>query len=463
MPYGAKEIPKPAKNMPEGAQAIYRSAFNASYAKYGEAKAHAIAMSAVKRKYKKKGGDWVLKTNDELTVDSNIFFLEETLEIDDAAKVIVTKDGYLVGMPRVARTGIQLYSGYEMGMPEKAMVRVYRPETEVFNLDSWKTFAYRPVTLDHPPDMVDAGNWKKYAVGQCGGDVARDGDYIRVPMTIMDGTAISAVKKGTAQLSVGYTSRVFFEEGTAPDGSAYDAVQKDIRVNHIAVVDKARGGSKLTFGDDNHEHNTRSKPMHVLDVNGIHLELEDKDASIIQAYIKSLDTKVADAVNAAATVKTTLDAQVATMTADIAKLGDQLKAKDAEVTALKQKLEESKLTPQMIADAAREMADVISKAKVVLGDKLITEGKFAPDIKRQVVDAKLGDKAKGWDENQVNAAFLSFTLDAKPANESGQVYDLAREFSHGTSSMAVTDADKAYHEMCQNLENAYKGQQQKAN
>ncbi|MBP1845913.1 hypothetical protein J2046_004187 [Rhizobium petrolearium] len=49
-----------------------------------------------------------------------------------------TQDGYLVADARVARTGIQLYTGPEVdpenkhGFRDKAVVRVYRPEEEVF-------------------------------------------------------------------------------------------------------------------------------------------------------------------------------------------------------------------------------------------------------------------------------------------------------------------------------------------
>ena len=387
-----------------------------------------------------------------------IFYLDEMMEIDDAAQLVQTKDGYLVAMPRVARTGIQKYAGAEMDMPDRDMVNVYRPETEVFNLDSWKSFAHRPVTLDHPPQMVDAGNWKKYAVGQCGGDVARDGDFIRIPMTIMDGEAIKAIKDGKAQLSVGYSSKILFEQGTAPDGQVYDAVQTNIRVNHVAVVDRARGGPKLKFGD------TQRRPTmtKVLDVGSIRLELEDKDVSIIQAHIESLNAKIADAVAATTAAKTASDTQVATLTADASKLADALKVKDAEIAALKKQVEDSVLSPQKIADAVREMTEVCGKARAILGDKLVTEGKFAHDVKRQVVDAKLGEKAKDWDANMVDVAFISFTADAKPVAPGNSVNDLARDFTFSASKPVTNDSEAAYREMCQRLQDGYKNQPAKA-
>ena len=59
--------------------------------------------------------------------------------LTDAARVSgirQTSDGYLVAEARVARTGIQEYSRRELGMGGDGVVRVYRPESEVFAEDA---------------------------------------------------------------------------------------------------------------------------------------------------------------------------------------------------------------------------------------------------------------------------------------------------------------------------------------
>ncbi len=61
MPYKSGEVPGGTDKVPPHGQAIYRGAFNAAYRQYGEEKAHAIAWSAVKHKFKKKGDRWVSK------------------------------------------------------------------------------------------------------------------------------------------------------------------------------------------------------------------------------------------------------------------------------------------------------------------------------------------------------------------------------------------------------------------
>ena len=130
----------------------------------------------------------------------------QTIMLDAAAKVRETRDGYLVATPLVARTGIQEYRGIELGRADMDVVRVFRPESEVFHKDAMASLAFRPITVNHPPDMVDSKNWRKYAVGQVGEEVARDGEFIRVPIMLMDGDAIRDVKSGKREISLGYTS-----------------------------------------------------------------------------------------------------------------------------------------------------------------------------------------------------------------------------------------------------------------
>ena len=184
--------------------------------------------------------------DEEGTTDS--VQLTEMLTLDSAG-FRLTEDGYLVAAPRVARTGIQIYKGWEVGNPYMDEVRVYRPEEEVFNIAAMTSLAHRPITLEHPESKVDATNWRKLAVGKSDGDVARDGDFIRVPLVLMDAAAIGAAQEGKSQLSVGYGAKLVWGDGITPSGEHYDAMQTEIRANHIALVSKARGGDKLKIGD----------------------------------------------------------------------------------------------------------------------------------------------------------------------------------------------------------------------
>lgn len=138
-----------------------------------------------------------------------------------------TADGYLAANVRVARMGIQSYLGLELGRPELGMVKVYRPEGEVFDKEALGSFAHRPVTNDHPSEAVGAGNWKRHAVGMTGDEVARDGEFIRIPMVVMDQAAIDLIDSGKRELSMGYGCSLEWTPGTTPAGEAFDAIQKN--------------------------------------------------------------------------------------------------------------------------------------------------------------------------------------------------------------------------------------------
>lgn len=180
--------------------------------------------------------------------------LQDRLTIDTKRR---TNDGYLTVNARVARAGnVQLYSGAEVGKPEMATVRVFRPADEVFSADTMKSFAHRPVTLGHPSTSVTAQTWKDVAKGWSDGEVARDGEFVRVSMLLADAEAIQAVEDGTRELSMGYDCTLDWTAGISPSGEAYDAIQRGIRSNHIAVVPRARGGAELRIGDSSKDLTT---------------------------------------------------------------------------------------------------------------------------------------------------------------------------------------------------------------
>ena len=106
--------------------------------------------------------------------------LQDKLTIDDKRR---TRDGYMTVNARVARAGnVQVYGGSEVGRPDLATVRVYRPAAEVFSADTMQSFAHRPVTFGHPTQTVSSTNWRDVAKGWSDGEVIRDGEFVRVSM-----------------------------------------------------------------------------------------------------------------------------------------------------------------------------------------------------------------------------------------------------------------------------------------
>lgn len=165
-------------------------------------------------------------------------------------KVRRLADGRIAAVAKFARSGIQTYTGAEVGRPDLATVRVYRDEAEVFSEDAMASFAHKAVTLDHPSEPVSAKNWRKVAVGYTEGRVARDGAFVEIPLILADADAVSAFDRGAArELSAGYSCTLDWTPGKTPQGEAYDARQVGIRGNHISLVAAGRAGSECRIGD----------------------------------------------------------------------------------------------------------------------------------------------------------------------------------------------------------------------
>lgn len=315
------------------------------------------------------------------------------MQFTDAVVVAGTRrrdDGSLLADARIARTGIQLYAGFEVGKPDMAMVRVYRPGSEVFSQDTLKSAAHRPVTNDHPDDMVTADNWKEHAVGQTGDEITGEGIFIRVPLMVSDGATIRLIEDGKRELSAGYSCELDWTSGKTPGGEAYDAVQKNIRINHVAIVDAGRAGKQVRIGDGTGKWGvapilpTIDKETSVMDVtlrtvavDGLSVSTTDQGAQAIAKLQKDLESSAA---------------QITTLQADHAKAlaakDADLAKKDAEIDALKGKV----LSDADLDKRVQDRGDLIAKAKAVAKD-VKTEGLSDADIRKAAVTAALGDAA----------------------------------------------------------------------
>jgi hypothetical protein len=338
-----------------------------------------------------------------------------TFRFTDAVTVSGTRetaDGYLVAEARSVRTGIQQYLGSEVGKADMDVVNVYRPEEEVFADASLQSFSHSPMTMNHPADAVTADNWKELSVGEVSTAAKRDGEWVMLPLILKDRAAIDAVKAGKCELSAGYTCTLDWTPGETPEGEAYDAIQRNIKINHLAVVDKARAGSKARIGDDVKTWGIRpaiedkgasvmtDKTTQIVR-DGLPVNLPDSAAPIINKWLADADKALKDK-------QTALDKALA----DLKERDTELGKKDAEIDDLKTKTVDNANIDQMVADRAA----VVSKAKAI-APKVVTDGVKNADIKRAAVAAKLGDeKVKDRSDEYVDGLFDHLTSDVKAAN-----------------------------------------------
>lgn len=320
--------------------------------------------------------------------------LTDTLDADMTARICA--DGSLVADVRAARVGIQTYLRAETDAPETFtgdMVRVYRPESEVFSRDSMASFAAAPFTIDHPTTPVDATNWRDLGVGEVNGDVVRDGGFVRVPVIVRDAAAVEKVRTTHKQLSMGYSCSLDWAPGTTPDGQAYDAVQRDIKINHLAAVRAARGGPELKISDERPKETTMK--IKIGDA-----EVDATNGEAVRVAVDALNLKL----STSAAALTASDARVAELTTT-------LTTKDAEVVTLTQQLADAALTPAKLQDAAKVFADTHTKAKA-LGVTVAADADI-PVVQKAVVDAKVGELAKDWSPEQIAVSFTTLTKDTK--------------------------------------------------
>lgn len=319
-----------------------------------------------------------------------------------------TEDGFMVGRVRCARTGIQYYNADELGQEGGGVIALYRPENEVFAKDSLKTYAGKPFTNNHPPEAVDAKNWKQYAGGDIGEDVLRDGEYVNVSIAMMDKSLIDAYKAGKKELSMGYTHNVDFVDGVAPCGTPYQAISRDLKMNHLALVDRGRAGHECRVGDSspvkwgvspitNDEETKVTIITKNVIVDGLTVETTDAGAQAIDKLQKVVAAK---------------DAEITTNAADHAKALAAKDAKiDAQATEIKT-LKDSQLDDAAIDAKVAQRAELISDAKLISGD---AELKGTDDEVRAiaVTEALGADSIDGKDAAYVNARFDIAVEDAK--------------------------------------------------
>ncbi len=381
-----------------------------------------------------------------------------------------TADGYMAIRARAARTGIYQYLGREVDpagehFAADQVVNVYRPADEVFDKASIASFVGKPITDDHPSEGVDAGNWRDLARGTIMGatlETLDDGEYVAFDLAFLDAELISKIEDGKRELSNGYAARLDIEDGTAPDGTPYQAVQRQIRGNHVAVVDEGRAGPTCRIGDGascasiasdavremlidqrtydaarSHVKNggngnatgDTQMPKIIL-VDGLQVDISNADTA--EATIKTLQQQVVDAKAAASTAQT----ELATIATDKARI-------EAELATVKQQLVDAKPSPADLMAAARSYADTLGKAKAL--GVAIADNSTEADARRAVVDAKLGETAKGWSDEQIAASFIALTADVKADAAAQPVNDaLSRAIGNVAT---VTDGKAAVAEL----------------
>lgn len=234
-------------------------------------------------------------------------------DVGKLAKAKRTSQGYARVDARLTRTGILEYARADGGVQ-----REYRPAEEVFKADSLASLTLAPVTDLHPSEMLTPANHKQLSIGVTSAP-RQDGQFVAAELVIQDGSAIQKIDAGErAEISCGYTCELDWTPGVY-QGQRYDAVQRNIEYNHVAIGPRnwGRAGSDVALrldsadalisrfddGDTVSDNDNRTAITTVgksmtIKINGVELKLDERDAAIVEAELARLNGAVKDSQTA---------------------------------------------------------------------------------------------------------------------------------------------------------------------
>ncbi|HEC8347527.1 TPA: DUF2213 domain-containing protein [Providencia rettgeri] len=150
----------------------------------------------------------------------------------------------------ISKVGVFDYLGAEIGAPEPDKIyRVLRPPEELASEETINSFKLTPFIIEHEMLGKHATPAEKKGIqGVIGENVYFDPPYLRANIKIFSDVALSNIDSGKIDLSPGYRSKYEFTSGIY-EGQHYDAIQRHLRGNHLALVDEGRTGPDVAVQD----------------------------------------------------------------------------------------------------------------------------------------------------------------------------------------------------------------------
>lgn len=325
-----------------------------------------------------------------------------------------TNEGFLRGRAIVTSIGVFTYK-----RQDGTIQRELRLPEEVFSPSTLNSMKLKPVTLNHPTELVTQDNAKDLQVGSLGDNPSwtkewehrnweevTDGINCAIDMIITRKDAIDAILNGKQALSMGYTCDLdIAEPGATWCGVEYDFIQRNIRYNHCAIVDSARAGdnAKIELRADSEDavleymvtkKDGGTKMLKKINLDGIDYEAEE-------SVIKALNAEKARADKAekekedACGEKKTMDKKVADMEKKVTEFEKRISELEAERDSAKEKADSAEAELEKVkADSADpKRLDEAVKAKMELlhnAEKAgveVKEDMSDMDIKKAVISS----------------------------------------------------------------------------
>lgn len=315
----------------------------------------------------------------------------------------------------VARTGVLEYSDGTRTWRE------YRPEEEVFAADSLATLRGAPVTNEHPEKLVSPDTFKAVSCGHAHDDVRRDGDLVVVDLDVQDAELGRLILAGERrEISCGYTCEVERTPGVTPEGERYDAIQRQIRHNHVALLPpgEGRSGPDVSLRLDGAAVQVRRDTaaegsMKKITLKGRVIKLDaSEDDVAAQGAVDEMQKKADSDGAELAAVKDALMKALQTVAGLEAKMAAATAAAPAPVT--------EDMVPEDVQDAiVAKRGTLRADAAKILGAEAKLDGLKADEIRRQVVTRALPTvKLDGLTADTVRGMYEAVVAGAATRNDS---------------------------------------------
>lgn len=177
------------------------------------------------------------------------------LAFDRASVRTVDQDGRLrVEITHISKAAVNPYRGDEipdwerLGLDPNRVYFLLRDPDELAR--AAPSFNNIPLLSKHVPVTVDEPQ-KEFVVGATGSDAVFTAPYLDNSLVVWDAVAIAGIESRQQQeLSSAYRYRADMTAGVY-QGVPYDGVMRDIRGNHVALVEVGRAGPDVVVGDSN--------------------------------------------------------------------------------------------------------------------------------------------------------------------------------------------------------------------
>jgi hypothetical protein len=288
----------------------------------------------------------------------------------------------------------------------------------------------KPTTWGHPPVLLDAENTKNYQIGYSGSQVRFNDGFVEVALVVTDKDYIDKIqRKDATEVSAGYSVDFDPTPGFTPEGEEYSGVQRNIRVNHIAIVPRGRAGPEVRLlldrmdaadavaidpsltssqGSALQPSSPASPVMATVKLDGLEIDLPAEAAGAVQSFARDMERQL----TALTTERDNLAARVDSLQGDLDSATYEKEAAEGRADALEERLGELESGDSSRIDTAE--LDQLVAARLATLQKLAPA--FNEDFKFDGID----------DDTLYTEAFKNLTgsaprEDAEPAYIQGVV------------------------------------------